>query len=124
MQQLFEAIRAGDLSQVHALVEADPSLAIFAAAILGETERIEALLAGNRSLASVLSGDGWTPLHLAAFFGQKDTALALLNKGAPVNARSTNPMQNTPLHAAAAGRKTEAVARLLRRIMAPPQRNP
>jgi ankyrin repeat protein len=112
MQQLFEAIRAGDLPRVHALVEADPSLAIFAAAILGETDNMEALLAGNRSLVSALSSDGWTPLHLAAFFGQRDAAQALLNKGASVEARSTNPMQNTPLHAAAAGRKPE-VAKLL-----------
>ena len=30
MKELFEAIRAGDLSRVSALVEANPSLAIFA----------------------------------------------------------------------------------------------
>ena len=112
MKELFEAVRAGDLSRVAALVEADPSLAIFAASILGDTVQIEALLTANRSLATLLSSDGWTPLHLAAFFGKDETARALLNKGAPVNARSTNPMQNTPLHAAAAGRHA-AVAKLL-----------
>lgn len=112
MKELFEAVRAGELSRVAALVEADPSLAIFAAAILGQTEDVEQLLTGNRSLASLLSSDGWTPLHLAAFFGKLETARALLNKGAPVNARSTNPMANTPLHAAAAGRHTD-VAKLL-----------
>jgi hypothetical protein len=37
MQKLFEAIRAGDREGVAALVEADPALAIFAAAIQGET---------------------------------------------------------------------------------------
>jgi ankyrin repeat protein len=112
MKQLFEAIRAGDLSQVKALTDADPTLAIFASAMLGETERLEALVSGNRALASALSSDGWTPLHLAAYFGKKDTVRALLNRGAPVNARSTNAMQNTALHAAAAGRSAE-VARLL-----------
>src|ERR1043166_127923 len=101
MKELFEAIRAGELSRVSALVEADTSLAIFAAAILGSTEEIERLLAGNRSLVSALSSDGWTPLHLAAYFGKKTAAQLLLNKGAPVNARSTNVMENTPLHAAA-----------------------
>jgi uncharacterized protein len=113
MKELFEAIRAGDLSRVTALVEADPSLAIFAAAILGRTEEVERLIAGNRSLVSVLSSDGWTPLHLAAFFGHRETALALLNKGAPLSARSTNEMHNTPLHAAAAGRHAAIVKLLL-----------
>ena len=112
MKELFEAIRAGELSRVSALVEADPSLAIFAAAILGSTEEIERLLAGNRSLVSALSSDGWTPLHLAAYFGKKTAAQLLLNKGAPVNARSTNVMENTPLYAAAAGRHA-SIARLL-----------
>ncbi len=112
MKELFEAIRAGDLSRVNALVEADPALAIFAASIQGDTAAIEELLAANRSLVTNISEDGWTPLHLAAFFGKQDAVRMLLNKGAAVNARSTNAMQNMPLHAAAAGRHAE-VARLL-----------
>src|SRR5712691_7826593 len=100
MQKLFEAIRAGDREGVEALVEADPSLAIFAAAIQGDTVAIETLLAANRPLVSAVSSDGWTPLHLAAHFGKQD-------------ARSTNAMQNTPLHAAAAGRAAEVATLLL-----------
>jgi ankyrin repeat protein len=113
MKELFEAIRAGDSSRVAELVAADPSLEIFAAAIQGDTAKIEVLLAGNRSLVSALSSDGWTPLHLAAFFGKADTARMLLNKGAQVNARSTNPMENMPLHAAAAGRHADVVKLLI-----------
>lgn len=113
MKELFEAIRAGDLSRADALVEADPTLAIFAASILGDTARIEGLLAANRSLVGALSSDGWTPLHLAAFFGKEDAARLLLNKGAPVAARSTNEMANTPLHAAAAGKHASLVKLLL-----------
>jgi ankyrin repeat protein len=119
MKELFEAVRAADLSRIEALVKADPSLAIFAASIQGHTQEIEQLTAGNRSLASGLSSDGWTPLHLAAFFGHKETAQALLNKGALVDARSTNAMQNTPLHAAASGRKLEVAKLLLDRGAAP-----
>jgi len=115
MKELFEAIRAGELSRVAALVEADPSLAIFAAAILGQTDELERLLAANRALSSILSSDGWTPLHLAAFYGKIDAARALLNKGAPVNARSTNAMENTALHAAAAGRHCDVAKLLLER---------
>lgn len=87
-------------------------LDIFAAAILGRTQRVNELASGNRSLARAYSSDGWTALHLAAFFGHRDAAAALLAKGAEVRARSTNPMQNTPLHAAAAGRHAE-LAKLL-----------
>ncbi len=113
MQKLFEAIRAGDREGVEALVEADPSLAIFAAAIQGDTVAIETLLAANRPLVSAVSSDGWTPLHLAAHFGKQEAVRLLLNKGAKVDARSTNAMQNTPLHAAAAGRAAEVATLLL-----------
>jgi ankyrin repeat protein len=112
MKELFEAIRAADSSRVAALVEADPSLAIFAASIVGRTEEIERLLAADPALISVHSSDGWTPLHLAAFFGHFEAARVLLNRGAQVNARSTNAMENMPLHAAAAGRHAE-IAKLL-----------
>ena len=115
MKELFEAARAGNLARVQALVEADPALTIFAASILGDAARLEELLTGNRSLVSAVSSDGWTPLHLAAFFGKEDAARLLLNKGASVQARSTNPMTNTPLHAAAAGRHPEIVKLLLDR---------
>jgi ankyrin repeat protein len=113
MKELFEAIRAGDDARVAALVAADPSLAIFAAAIQGDMARIEELLAGDRSLVSALSPDGWTPLHLAAFFGKVDVVRLLLNKGAQVNARSTNAMENMPLHAAAAGRHVDVIKVLI-----------
>lgn len=112
MKELFEAVRSGDLARVRDLVAADPSLAIFAAAILGETDQLEALLTANRSLLAASSDDGWTPLHLAAFFGRSEAVRLLLNKGAEVAARSTNGMRNTALHAAAAGRHA-GVAKLL-----------
>ena len=48
--------------------------------------------------------DGWTPLHLAAFFGHLDAARALIDAGADIDAFSRNGLTNTPLHAATAGR--------------------
>ena len=59
------------------------------------------------------SVDGWTPLHLAAFFGQRDALLALIGLGAPIDSISENPMQNTPMHAAIAGPAGEQMAPLL-----------
>ncbi len=113
MKELFEAIRAGDSAKIAALVEADPSLAIFAASIQGDCAQLETLLAANRYLVSAFSTDGWTPLHLASFFGKIDAVRLLLNKGAKVDTRSTNPMSNHPLHAAAAGRHANVIKLLI-----------
>ena len=101
------------MARVDALVAADPTLAIFAAAMLGDIARLDGLLTANRSLVTAVSSDGWTALHLAAFFGKPEAARLLLNKGAQVTARSTNPMMNLALHAAAAGKHTEVVKLLL-----------
>jgi len=73
---------------------------------LKRTEEDPALLESH-------SADGWTPLHLAAFFGHKELAEALLKQGVQVDSRSTNTMKNTPLHAAAAGRQVELMKLLL-----------
>ena len=80
---------------------------IFAAAMAGRTELVQEMLGGNKALAKLLSADGWTALHLAAFFGHKDAAQALLAAGASVTERSKNAMSNMPLHAAASGRHYE-----------------
>ncbi len=91
------------------LLSVGVELNIFSAAMAGRSERIRELLAGEPALISAYSHDGWTALHLAAFFGKREAAAVLIEAGADVNARSLNPMRNTPLHAAAAGRSSELV---------------
>ena len=112
MQALYTAVRSNDPAQMAAVVAAEPTLEIFAAAITGDVAALEALLSGNRSLISAVSPDGWYALHLASHFAKEEAARLLLNKGAQVNARSTNALNNTALHAAAAGRAA-GVAKLL-----------
>lgn len=94
------------------LLDSGAELSIFAASMAGLTGRVCQLLAAEVSLVSAHSHDGWTPLHLAAFFGSQDAAAALLAHGANPNARSLNPLRNTPVHAAAAGRHLEIVRML------------
>lgn len=56
----------------------------------------------------VYSPDGWTALHLAAYFGYAAAVVRLLRAGASHSARSTNAQGNTALHAAIAGRREMA----------------
>ncbi len=100
--------------EIAALLESrDARLDIFSAAMSGKTDLVREMLAGNKGLARLISADGWTALHLAAFFGHPDCVEALLNAGAEVNARTTNAMQNMPLHAGAAGRNVKVIKLLI-----------
>jgi ankyrin repeat protein len=85
------------------LVARGATMSLAEACAAGEVERVERLLAADTSAINGYSGDGWTPLHLAAFFGHGKIVELLLAHGADVGARSINSNGNTPLHAALAG---------------------
>jgi len=89
------------------------ALDIFEAAATGNEAQLAALLDAQPELAQSFSGDGWTPLHLAAAFGTPAAVSALLAAGAQVDAVSRNPQQNQPLHAALALGKNAETVRLL-----------
>lgn len=89
-------------------------LDVFEAASVGDVLRLEDILTANPASVHSFSGDGWTPLHLAAAFGTPESVDLLLQHGAPVDAVSKNPQRNQPLHAALAlGRNPETVRLLL-----------
>ena len=92
-----------------------PKLDLFNQCVAGHTEDVIAAIDKDPALMRAHSSDGWTPLHLAAFFGCKELAEELLDRNADIDARSTNSMKNTPLHAATAGRRAEMVRLLLER---------
>jgi ankyrin repeat protein len=83
------------------------------AAALGKLTALNEALDRNADLISRRSGDGWTPLHLAGFFGRDDCAAFLIDNGAPLDALSTNATRNTPLHAALAGATSPTLVRRL-----------
>jgi uncharacterized protein len=85
---------------VNLLVARGATLSIFEACAAGEMERVERLVAEDRAAINSYSADGWTPLHLAAFFGHAKIAEMLLAQDANATARSRNANGNTPLHAA------------------------
>jgi len=110
----YAAARYSGRGEIAALLlEKGVKLDIHAASMAGAKQAVLDMLAENPELTGRYSGDGWTPLHLACFFGQPQIAAALIAAGADVNARSRNLMQNLPLHTAAAGRNREAVRLLL-----------
>jgi ankyrin repeat protein len=83
------------------------------AAALGDLIAIDDALSTDADLISRRTRDGWTPLHLACFFGREEAASLLVDSGAPIDALSTNATRNTPLHAALAGACVPALVKRL-----------
>jgi len=146
-EELFEAIEAGDVGGVDAILDADPSCASardatgvsalmravyrfdkplidtvkrgvdtldgFEAAAFGDVDRLTVLLEEEPPLLTSYSGDGFTALHLAAFFGRHEAAELLIERGAEVDAFGRGWMTGTALHSAVSRLQSEVVRILL-----------
>jgi ankyrin repeat protein len=86
---------------------------IFESAGVNDVDRLRAILAADPTMTDTYSTDGWTPLHLAAFFGSFEAAEVLLSHGADPRRIARNVMANTPLHAALAAKRLALVELLL-----------
>jgi ankyrin repeat protein len=110
---LLQARYRGEVELVEVLRAAKTSLDLFEAAALGENDRVAELLETEPFRVSSYSPDGFTPLHLAAFFRQPLVVQLLVDRDADVNAEADNSSHVQPLHSAAAGRDAESVRILL-----------
>ncbi|MGZ8630686.1 MAG: ankyrin repeat domain-containing protein [Actinomycetota bacterium] len=88
-------------------------LDLFEAASFGDLDRITELLAYDPASVDAHSGDGFTALHLAAFFGRADAARLLVTHAAEVDAHGTGWMRGTALHSATSAGHREVVEVLL-----------
>jgi ankyrin repeat protein len=90
-----------------ALVAAGAPVGPLEAAALGDIARLEG------ADLSVRGGDGFTPLHLAAFFGGADAVRAILATGADPDADADNTFGVRPLHSACAKGDRDSARALL-----------
>ena len=96
-----------------ALLAAGPELGVLEAAATGRLDVLRAHLDGDPGALDARSPEGFTPLHLAAFFGGAEAVKLLLAAGAPPDADAGNPARVRPLHSAVAARDHEATRALL-----------
>lgn len=109
---LTHAVYRNRRDLVEILLSARPTIDVFEAAAIGDEGRLRKWLERDAGLVSAWSNDGFTALHLAAFFGHEAAARALVEAGADPSVISHSPMGVAPLHSAAAGDHPR-VARLL-----------
>jgi ankyrin repeat protein len=89
-----------------------PELDVFEAVTVGDSLQAIACLDRQPSLARAWSADGFTALHLAAFFSRPELARHLLALGADPGIEARNATKVAPLHSAVAAGAAD-IARLL-----------
>ena len=113
VSEILQAKYSGNSARVEELLKTNPTLTMFEAAATGQTARVRELAATDPSLVNAYAPDGFHPLGLAAFFGNKATVEALLEAGADVNQQSRESMRVSALQSAAAARRPDIAEMLL-----------
>jgi ankyrin repeat protein len=99
---------------IRLLLDRGAPIDVFAAAGMGDAERVARFLAEDPLLARAAQGDGMTALFYAAWAGDLRSTRLLLDAGAAVSPRVKRLWAClTPLHAALQQRHREVVAALL-----------
>jgi uncharacterized protein len=113
VSEILQAKYRGNNARLEELLKTGPALNIFEASATGQTARVRELVAANPALLNAYAPDGFHPLGLAAFFGNKATVEVLLQAGADVNQQSRESMKVSALHSAAAARRPDIAEILL-----------
>ena len=111
---LMQARYEGRREIVEVLRAAAGDLDVFEAATLGDAPQLRKLLAADPALAKAYSSDGFTALHLAAFFAQPEAAEELLRQGADATSVAKNTMKVAVINSAAASGRADLVKLILR----------
>lgn len=111
--EVLQALYEGRRDDALAAAATRDDLDLFESAALGDAVRVRAWVARDREGATAFTDDGFTALHLAAFFGTPEAMEVLIDAGADVAAVARNDMRVQPLHSAAASRDVAKLAVVL-----------
>jgi ankyrin repeat protein len=112
---ILQARYHGHAWMAERLADSVAELDLFEAAALGRVGRVDEMVRADPERVRSTAADGFTALHLAAFFGQLEATAVLLEHGAAPDAVAANPSRVRPLHSAAAGGHAAIVGLLLER---------
>lgn len=110
---LMLALYQRDATLIDPIVRARDGFDVFESAALGDMDRLDYHMEHDREAATHVSPDGFSPLHLAAFFDRPDVVRFLLERGGDPDQVTRNPMNLQPLHSAVAGGSLESVRLLV-----------
>lgn len=96
-----------------ALLSCKPELDIFDLSALAGTGQISIILATNVKAVHEYSGDGFTALHIASYFGNLEVVELLLENGADVNKTAMNGSELSALQSAVSRGHKNVVSILL-----------
>ena len=99
---LMTALYHRQFALVEFLLERVGGIDCFEAAALGRMNDLLSAAGRSHSVITNRSPDGFTVLHLAAYFGHVDLVQWLIRHGAPLDAVAGNPSLVRPLHSAVA----------------------
>ncbi len=97
------------------LVKFGAEFDVFSASAYAALNDIVSILRFEPDLINTFSPDGWTPLHLASFFGNIMVVEFLVMSRSDINAESKNALKNQPLNAATASNKADIAQFLLKK---------